>query len=97
MTNEEVITLDDALCFDVERCTETLKKVFDHVRKVHSDRPAAVQVIFLHRALMKTYVEHPENLFPLMNAVLGKFLVPELTPEEQYSIRMYNIRSNDNE
>ena len=97
MTKEEVQTLDDALRFDGERCTETLKEVFDHVRKVHSDKTAALQVICLHRALMKTYVEHPENLFPLMNAVIGKFLVPELTSEEQYSLRMYSIRSKDNE
>lgn len=97
MTKEEVMTLDDALRFDSERCTENLKEAFDHVRKVHSGRTAALQVILLHRALMKTYVEHPEYLFPLMNAVIGKFLVPELTPEEQYSIRMYDIRSKDNE
>ena len=97
MTKEEVYTLDDVLRFDGERCTETLKEAFDHVRKVHPDKTASLQVIFLHRALMKTYLEHPENLFPLMNAVIGKFLVPELTPEEQYSIRMYRIRSNDNE
>lgn len=97
MTKEEVHTLDDTLRFDGERCTETLKEAFDHVRKVYPDKTAALQVIFLHHALMKTYLEHPENLFPLMNAVIGKFLVPELTPEEQYSLRMYDIRRKDNE
>lgn len=97
MTKDEVYTLDDALRFDCESCTETLKEAFDHVRKVHTDKSAALQVICLHQALMKTYVEHPESLFPLINAVIGKFLLPELTPEEQYSVRMYNIRSKDNE
>lgn len=97
MTKDEVITLDDALRYDCERCTETLKEAFDHVRKVHPDKPAARQVICLHGALRKTYTEHPEALFPLMNAVIGKFLLPELTPEEQYSIRMFNLRSKDDE
>lgn len=97
MTSNEVFTLDDALRFDCERCTEFLKKAFDHVRKVHTDKPAALQVICLHRALMETYSKHPENLFPLMNAVIGKFLLPELTPEEQYSVRMYDIRRKDDE
>lgn len=97
MTSKEVMTLGDALRFDGERCTETLKVAFDHVRKVHPDKPAALQVICLHRALMKTYAECPESLFPLMNAVIGKFLLPELTPEEQYSVRMYDIRRKDDE
>lgn len=97
MTRDEVITLDDAFRFDGEKCTETLKEAFDHVRKVHPDKPASQQVIFLHRALMKTYLEHPDALFPLMNAVIGKFLIPELTPEEQYNIRMCDIRRKDNE
>lgn len=97
MTKEEVYTLDDALRFDSERCTETLKDAWEHVKTVCSEKPAAVQVVILHGALMKTYREHPDSLFPLMNAVIGKFLVPELTPDEQYSVRMYNIRRKENE
>lgn len=97
MTKDEVLTLDDALRFDCERCTETLKETFDYVKEVHKDKSAALQVICLHRALMKTYTEHPEALFPLMNAVIGKFLIPELTPEEQYSVRMYDIRPKEEE
>ena len=96
MTKEEVVTLDDAFRYDGERCTETLKEAFDHVKKVHPEKPAAHQVILLHAALRKSYREHPEALFPLMNAVIGKFLLPELTSEEQYSIRMYDIRRTDN-
>ena len=95
MTKEEVNTLDDALRFDVERCTETLKDTWNEVKRVHTDRTPAQQVIVLHRALMKSYTEHPEFLFPLINAVLGKFLVPELTAEEQFSVRMYNVRRKE--
>lgn len=97
MTSEEVYTLDDALRFDGERCTETLKEAWEHVKEVHPDEPASLRVIKLNTALRKTYRENPEYLFPLMNAVIGKFLVPELTPEEQYSVRMYNLRRKDNE
>lgn len=97
MTKDEVYTLDDALRFDCERCTETLKTAFDHAKEVHPDRPASEQVIVLHRALLTTYTKHPEALFPLMNAVIGKFLIPELTPEEQYSVRMYDIRPKEEE
>lgn len=96
MTKDEVRTLDDVLRFDGERCTETLKEAFEHVRQVHPDKPAAQQVLFLHQALLKTYMEHPGALFPLMNAVIGKFLLPELTPEEQYSVRMYDLRRKVN-
>lgn len=97
MTKDEVFTLDDALRFDCERCTETLKETFDYVKEVHKDKSAALQVICLHRALLKTYTEHTDALFPLMNAVIGKFLIPELTPEEQYSVRMYDIRPKEEE
>lgn len=96
MTKEEVTTLDDVLRFDCERCGETLKKVWKHVKAIHFDKPASVQVICLHRSLVRTYTERPEFLFSLMNAVIGKFLVPELTPEEQYSIRMHDLRSKNN-
>lgn len=97
MTSNEVFTLDDALRFDCERCTETLKETWEHVKTIHTDRTPAEKLIVLHRALMKSYTEHPEYLFPLMNAVIGKFLFPELAPEEQYSVRMYDIRRKDDE
>lgn len=97
MTKNEVTTLDDAFRYDGERCTETLKEAFEQVRKVHPDKPTAQQVIILHRALTRTYTEHPDYLFALINAVIGKFLIPELTPEERDSVKTYNIRSNDND
>lgn len=96
MTKDEVRTLDDALRFDCEKCTETIKEAWASVKSVHSDKPAAMQVILLHTSLTKTFRENPDFLFSLMNAVLGKFLLPELTPEEQYSVRMYDLRRKAN-
>lgn len=92
MTKEEVVTLDDALHYDSERCTETLKELWEHTKSAHPDRTPALQVLILQRALVKGYSENRDMLFSLMNAVLHKFLLPELTPEEQYSVRMCSLK-----
>lgn len=97
MTKDEVVTLEDALRYNCEQCTDTLKNAWEHVKEVHAGKTAAQQTILLHRAFLNTCAEHPDALFPLVLALIGKFLVPELTPEEQYSIRMYDMRSKDNE
>ena len=97
MTKKEILTLEDALRYECDKCTETIKKAWENVKIVHPERTPAEQFILLHASLCNTFMGNPAFMFCLMNAVLGKFLVPELTPEEHYSIRMYDMRRKDDE